>query len=84
MDCQLHDVDIRRLNDPTDRYEHIMEEFEKNDSRVPKWKVEWVRENLTTMIGKDDAGAKTKASPTKGRRGTKGKAQDAEAEEDLS
>ena len=84
MDCQLHDVDIRRLNDPTDRYEHIMEEFEKNDSRVPKWKVEWVRENLTTMIGKDDAGAKTKMSPTKGRRGTKGKAQDAEAEEDLS
>ena len=33
-----------------------MEEFEKNDSRVPKWKVEWVRENLTAMIGKDDTG----------------------------
>ena len=35
---------------------HILEEFEKNDSRVPKWKVEWVRENLMTMIGKDDTG----------------------------
>lgn len=33
-----------------------MEEFEKNDSRVPKWKVEWVRENLMAMIGKDDTG----------------------------
>ena len=33
-----------------------MEEFEKNDSRVPKWKVEWVRENLLSMIGKDDTG----------------------------
>ena len=40
-----------------------MEEFEKNDSRVPKWKVEWVRENLLTMIGKDDTGlAKKKTS----------------------
>ena len=58
MNCQLHDVDIRRLNDPNDRYEHIMEEYEKNDSRVPKWKVEWVRENLDTMIGKNDSGVK--------------------------
>ena len=37
-----------------------MEEFEKNDSRVPKWKVEWVRENLETMIGKDDSAARKK------------------------
>jgi hypothetical protein len=56
MDCQLHDVDLRRIDDKRDRYSHIAEEFEKIDSQVPKWKVEWVRSNLDSMIRKDDTG----------------------------
>lgn len=35
-----------------------MEEYEKNDSRVPAWKVEWVRSNLEHMIGKEDKGGR--------------------------
>lgn len=45
-----------------------MEEYEKNDSRVPKWKVEWVRENLDSMIGKDDKGRKTNIGSPLGKR----------------
>ena len=63
MDCQLHDVDIRRIDDPSDRYSHIMEEYEKNESRVPKWKVEWVREHLDDMISKEDKRKATIKSP---------------------
>ena len=55
MDCQLYDVDIRRIDDPSDRYGHIMEEYEKSESRVPKWKVEWVRQHLDDMICKEDS-----------------------------
>ena len=53
-----------------------MEEFEKNDSRVPKWKVEWVRENLKHMIGRDDLAIvkkKSSASPLKARKSLKKK-----------
>ena len=42
-----------------------MEEYEKGDSRVPKWKVEWVRNNLEDMIGKEDKDAPIKKSPTR-------------------
>lgn len=74
MDCELHDVDIKRIDDVTDRYSHIMEEYEKNDSRIPKWKVEWVRNNLKDMIGKDDCGKKKttlKRKKTNAKKGAK-------------
>ena len=32
----------------------IAEEYDKNDRRVPKWKVKWCQDNLKYMIGKDD------------------------------
>lgn len=31
-----------------------MQEYEKNERRVPKWKVRWCKENLKYMIGKED------------------------------
>merc|ERR1712060_74529 len=46
--------DVKRVNDPTDRYTIIMEEYDKNERRVPKWKVQWCKENFKHMIGKDD------------------------------
>ena len=32
----------------------IMEEYEKAERRVPQWKIEWVKENLSYMIGEED------------------------------
>merc|ERR1712060_1049237 len=46
--------DVKRVNDPSDRYTFIMEEYDKNERRVPKWKVQWCKENFKHMIGKDD------------------------------
>lgn len=63
-----------------------MEEYEKNDSRVPKWKVEWVRENLSTMIGKEDCGMKkqkTLKSPIKGRKSLSKKQSKLEEDDDV-
>ena len=31
-----------------------MQEYEKNERRVPKWKVKWCQDNLKYMIGKED------------------------------
>ena len=31
-----------------------MQEYEKNERRVPKWKVKWCQNNLKYMIGKED------------------------------
>lgn len=49
-----YEFDVKRVDDPTNRYKFIKEEYEKMDRRVPKWKVEWCKENLKYMIGKDD------------------------------
>ena len=70
MDCQLHDVDIRRIDDPSDRYCHVVEEYEKNESRVPKWKVEWVRDHLDDMISKEDKKKTSVKSPLMKRKST--------------
>ena len=32
----------------------ILEEYEKAISRVPKWKIDYVKKNLKYMIGKED------------------------------
>ena len=36
----------------TDKF--IIEEYEKNERRVPQWKIKWCQDNLKYMIGKDD------------------------------
>lgn len=40
---------------PPDKF--ILEEYEKNERRVPAWKIKWCQENLRYMIGKDDNNA---------------------------
>lgn len=32
----------------------VTEEYEKSERTVPQWKITWCKENLTSMIGKDD------------------------------
>ena len=32
----------------------VTEEYEKCERTVPQWKITWCKENLTSMIGKDD------------------------------
>ncbi len=34
----------------------IKEEYDKNERRVPAWKIKWCKDNLQNMIGKDDDG----------------------------
>jgi hypothetical protein len=53
------DFDVKRVDDPTNRYNFIMEEYEKAVARVPKWKVQKAKENLDTMIGADASLMKT-------------------------
>ena len=35
----------------------VKEEYEKAERQVPQWKIQWCKENLTNMIGKDDQDA---------------------------
>lgn len=42
-----------------------MQEYEKNERRVPKWKVKWCQENLKYMIGKEDEEANLSVSLVK-------------------
>lgn len=54
--CELHDVDIQRIGHPSERYAFIMEEYEKAERMVPKWKVNWVKHIIKNkyIIVKDD------------------------------
>jgi hypothetical protein len=58
-DAGMLDFDVKRVDDPTNRYNFIMEEYEKAVARVPKWKVQKAKENLDTMIGADASLMKT-------------------------
>ena len=42
-----------------------MQEYEKNERRVPKWKVKWCQNNLKYMIGKEDEEANLSVSLVK-------------------
>lgn len=53
-DRPQHEFDVTRIDDPTCRYSFIMQEYEKNERRVPSWKIKWCQENLKHMITKDD------------------------------
>jgi len=53
-DLSQTEFDVKRLDDPTDRYNFVTEEYEKSERTVPQWKITWCKENLTSMIGKDD------------------------------
>jgi len=35
----------------------ILEEYEKNERRVPNWKIKWCKDNLKYMIGASDEAA---------------------------
>jgi len=59
FDIQLHDVDIRNIQNPKEKYEFIMEEYEKSDRNVPEWKVDWVTNNVQDFIGSTDSGLET-------------------------
>ena len=43
----------------------IKEEYDKNERRVPAWKIKWCKDNLTNMIGKDDEGVDLSSSMLK-------------------
>jgi len=68
-DRAQHEFDVKRIDDPSCRCKYlkvyfnhrlfwtdnfILEEYEKNERRIPKWKIKWCQDNLKYMIGKDD------------------------------
>jgi hypothetical protein len=79
-DRAQHEFDVKRVDDPSCRCKYlkvypnlrlfrsdnfILEEYEKNERRVPNWKVKWCQDNLKYMIGKDDEAIDRSASINK-------------------
>ena len=51
----------------------IKEEYDKNERRVPAWKIKWCKDNLSSMIGKDDDGVNLSSSMIKTQKTTMSK-----------
>ena len=51
----------------------IKEEYDKNERRVPAWKIKWCKDNLSNMIGKDDDGVNLSSSMVKTQKTTMSK-----------
>jgi len=65
FDTPIHTVDIRRLDDPSDHFEYIPEEYEKGDRFVPEWKKKIILNSMDHLIGANRTGADKKAKQLK-------------------
>jgi hypothetical protein len=73
---KLHNVDLKRLNGPRNKYTCIPEETEKTNKKVPGWKIKYVERLIKEhkIIGQEQSASctlkKNLSSMLKGRRAT--------------
>jgi len=65
FDTPLFSIDVGRIDDPSDQFKYIPEEYEKGDKTVPEWKKKLIFNSIDHMIGTQRAGKDKKAAATK-------------------